>query len=191
MDEVIETNKRFGNIRFNETGISPGEYEHCVFTGCDFTECNLSGLRFSECEFIGCNLSLAATVNTAFRDVKFISSKMLGLRFYQCNKVGLWIKFEDCILDDASFYQLKIKALSFTKCRLHRVDFSDAQIPGCIFSGSDLRDAKFENTKLEKANFSTAINYLIDPAKNQIRGASFSLHGLPGLLTQYDLNIED
>jgi len=43
---------------------------------------------------------------------------------------------------------------------------------------------------LEKADFREATNYFIDPEKNRIKKAKFSLNGLPGLLIPYDIIIE-
>jgi hypothetical protein len=50
-------------------------------------------------------------------------------------------------------------------------------------------DALFDRTNLEKANFSTAQYYRIDPNTNNIKRAKFSLDGLPGLLTAYNIEI--
>jgi len=50
--------------------------------------------------------------------------------------------------------------------------------------------AAFENTILEKADFRTSFNYSIDPEKNRIRKARFSLAGISGLLDKYDIEID-
>ena len=42
---------------------------------------------------------------------------------------------------------------------------------------------------LEKADFSTAYNYVIDPELNTIRKAKFSIAGITGLLHKYDIDI--
>jgi fluoroquinolone resistance protein len=43
---------------------------------------------------------------------------------------------------------------------------------------------------LEKADFRTAYNYSIDPEKNRIKKAKFSIFGVTGLLDKYDIEIE-
>jgi hypothetical protein len=48
----------------------------------------------------------------------------------------------------------------------------------------------FEETNLEKTDLRTAYNYTIDPDKNKLKKAAFSLNGLPGLLSKYDIVIE-
>jgi hypothetical protein len=43
---------------------------------------------------------------------------------------------------------------------------------------------------LEKVDFRTAVNYAFDPNSNKIKKAKFSLMGLAGLLSKYDIDIE-
>jgi hypothetical protein len=50
--------------------------------------------------------------------------------------------------------------------------------------------AIFENTTIEKSDFRTSFNYLIDPEKNRIRKARFSITGIAGLLDKYDIDID-
>jgi hypothetical protein len=42
---------------------------------------------------------------------------------------------------------------------------------------------------LEKADFTTAYNFQIDPDLNRVAGAKFALQSLPALLTKYKLRI--
>jgi hypothetical protein len=50
--------------------------------------------------------------------------------------------------------------------------------------------ATFESTIIEKADFRTSFNYSIDPEKNRIKKARFSLAGIAGLLDKYDIEID-
>jgi hypothetical protein len=43
---------------------------------------------------------------------------------------------------------------------------------------------------LEKADIRTSHNYTIDPEKNKVKKAKFSIHGIAGLLDKYDIEIE-
>jgi hypothetical protein len=52
-----------------------------------------------------------------------------------------------------------------------------------------LAGATFDNTNLEKTNFTTAFNYSIDPDNNRIKKAKFSVPGVLGLLNKYDIVI--
>lgn len=69
------------------------------------------------------------------------------------------------------------------------VDFSQADLSGASFLGSELSGAVFDQTNLEKADFREAENYRIDPESNRIKIARFDLEGLPGLLGKYGIKI--
>ena len=70
------------------------------------------------------------------------------------------------------------------------VDFTETDLTKSHFSNTDLTDAIFYRTMLKEANLFTALNYIIDPELNNIRKAKFSMHGLSGLLSKYDIVIE-
>jgi len=105
--EQIFIDETFDKKDFEDSPLARGEYENCIFKHCDFSNTDLSEIIFLECEFIDSNLSLVKLTKTAFRDVKFKDSKMLGLHFENCDEFGLSFSFEKCSLNHSSFYQLK------------------------------------------------------------------------------------
>ena len=167
-----------------------GEYENCSFTGCNFSSADMVGIVFTECTFTECNLSMANTKGTAFKEVEFLNCKMTGINFSICEPFLLAMNFTDCQLNLASFYNLKLKGTRFKKCMLHEADMVQTDFTNASFSECDLRNAIFENTILEKADFRSAINYTLDPEQNRIKGAKFSIQGVPGLLDRYKISIE-
>ncbi|HNX08430.1 MAG TPA: pentapeptide repeat-containing protein, partial [Bacteroidales bacterium] len=64
-------------------------------------------------------------------------------------------------------------------------------LSGAVFDNCNLDRAIFQHTLLEKADFSTAYGYAIDPEVNRLKQARFSSTGLNGLLYKYDLEIID
>ena len=70
------------------------------------------------------------------------------------------------------------------------VDFGRADLSGSAFYDCDLKNSIFDSSNLSKCDFRKAINYAIDPDNNKISKAKFSLIGIPGLLTKYDILIE-
>ncbi len=166
------------------------EYDNCTFIDCLFGDANLTGIIFTQCRFEGCNLSNANTKGTAFKEVAFINCKMLGLNFSVADPFLMTMGFSDCQLDLASFYRLKLKGTRFIKCSLREADLTEADFTNISFDGCDLAHAIFDNTILEKADFRSANNYSIDPEANRIKKAKFSLQGVPGLLTKYNIEIE-
>lgn len=175
---------------FTQNPPERGEYENCLFKGCDFSECDLSAFTFIACEFEECNLSLAKLGKTGFQEVVFSQSKMLGLRFDTCNEFGLSFTFNNCLLDHSVFFKLRMKKTIFRDSRLMEVDFAESDLSESIFDNCDLSGAVFENTNLQKANFRSSFNYSFDPELNQIRGAIFSKSGVIGLLSKYTIVIE-
>jgi uncharacterized protein YjbI with pentapeptide repeats len=126
---------------------------------------------------------------TALRDIKFYDCKLVGLQFQQCNDFLFSVAFENCVLNLASFYKLKIKKTTFKNSSLQEVDFTETDLTQSLIDTCDLSRALFENTILEKVDFRTSFNYAIDPEKNKIKKAKFSLNSVIGLLDKYDIEI--
>jgi len=133
---------------------------------------------------------MATLSMTCFRNVKFSGCKMLGLHFDACNPIGLSFKFENCILNHSSFFKLKLKGTVFEHCTMHKVDFSDVDLSNVVFKECDLMMALFENTNLKGADFTTALQYALDPEVNVIKGAKFAYPGVLGLLTKYGIDVK-
>jgi uncharacterized protein YjbI with pentapeptide repeats len=100
------------------------------------------------------------------------------------------MEFESSQLNLASFYNLKLRKTTFNKCELRETDFVNADLSGSQFSECDLNKTLFENSNLSNCDFRSAYNYTIDPEKNKISKAKFSIEGVSGLLSKYDITIE-
>jgi len=179
-DQTFEQGQVFGR----------GEYENCLFRGCDLSEADLSQYSFINCTFDACNLSLAKLHKTLINHVHFKDCKMLGLRFDSCNPIGLSFSFKGCQLQHASFYRIKSRRTRFSKCLLVEVDFVEADFTEAVFEECDLSGAIFDHTVLEKADFRTAYHISLDPENNRIKKARFSILGIAGLLDKYEIDIE-
>ena len=188
-DSYIE-NKSYNGQNFTEKKFIFGEYERCTFTNCNFSNVDFSEMIFSDCVFENCDLSTAKLKETAFKDVKFKSSKLLGLHFGDCKIFLLSFNFENCILNYASFYKLKIKNTIFKDCRLEQVEFIETDLTNSTFDNCDLHKTKFVNAILENSDFRSAFNFLIDPEINKMRKAKFSMENCVGLLSKYNIVIE-
>jgi fluoroquinolone resistance protein len=182
-------NQTFEKIDFTSNTINVDEYDACIFQSCNFENQNLDNFTFIDCEFIDCNLSLIKATNTAFKTVKFSNCKLLGVDFSQCNTFLLNMNFESCVMNLTSFYQLKIKQKVFNNCSLNEADFSETDLSESNFNNCDLKRAIFNRSVLIKTDFTSALNFSIDPETNKIKGAKFSKNNLVGLLTKYQLKI--
>lgn len=188
MDYFFEEN--FEQINGTEKPLINGEYEQCVFLNCDFTNAQWTQFKFIDCKFIDCNLSLASLLGVVMNNVYFQGCKLLGIHWFQCDKLSFIVSFEDCQLSNAAFYKANLKKTKFLNCDLTEVDFSEADCSECIFDGVNLAGAVFDRTNLVKADFRNASNFSINPNQNILKGAIFDANNLAGLLQEYKLVIK-
>lgn len=186
----LEQGKTFENENYADHQLNPTEYDQCKFIQCDFSNANLCDSKFIDCVFIQCNLSNTKIRNTAFREVIFEQCKLLGTPFESCNEFGLEFTFKECTLDHSSFFQRKIKKTKFINSQIREVDFTECDLSSSTFENCDLTRSIFFNSIMLGVDFRTALNFSIDPEKNQIKKSKFSMEGLKGLLENHDLNIE-
>lgn len=190
MTPTYHTDETFTKHNATEKPLPKGDYEGCTFNQCDFSNVNWSNFRFIECEFIGCNVSNAQLNTTSLQDVTFTNCKLWGLRFDTCSTFGFSITFTKCQLNHASFYGMDVSRSRFTQCNLQEVDFTESNLSGCTLDQCDLLQVIFDTTNLEKTDFRTSTNYTINPERNKLKGALFSLPEVTGLLDGYNIHIE-
>jgi uncharacterized protein YjbI with pentapeptide repeats len=166
------------------------EFDEYRFIGCDFSGADLSGLRLTDCLFERCNLSSAKLAGTALQNVAFAECKLLGLQFTACRDMLFGVHFDQCQLRYASFAGRKMPATRFVGCWLEESDFADADLSTAVFQDCTLGGAIFQNTQLVGADFTTATGFTIDPESNHLRTARFTLHGLLGVVSKYELVVE-
>jgi uncharacterized protein YjbI with pentapeptide repeats len=82
-----------------------------------------------------------------------------------------------------------MKGTTFTDSSLVAVDFMSTNLTAVLFSNCDLYRSEFEKAIADK-DFRTSYNYSIDPTKTKLKKAQFSIDGLKGLLTKYDIIVE-
>jgi uncharacterized protein YjbI with pentapeptide repeats len=177
-------------IDFSNGKLSNMEYDSVLFADCNFSKADLSGVAFIDCTFKTCDMSLVKANNTAFNNAQFINCKLLGIDFSRCKDFLLSFSFDNCILDFATFYQKKIKKTLFNNCSIKEVDFTETDLTESKFIECDLTLAVFENSNIEKVDFTKAFNFGIDLEVNKVKNAKFSSSGLSGLLLKYPIIID-
>lgn len=187
MEKYIE-DQHFENI--SRQPLLPAEYDGCTFTGCDFSEVDFSAFSFNQCHFTDCNLSMVKLHKTALKDVRFSRCKLLGVHFDDCSEFLFEVYFEDSMIQVCTFMERNLKKTRFIRSEIKECDFSSANLTDAVFDQCDLTGTLFENCNLEKADFRTSFNYILDPEKNKLKKTRFSLQGLPGLLAGYDIRID-
>jgi uncharacterized protein YjbI with pentapeptide repeats len=180
----------FTNIIYEENAIRYKEYEECIFRNCDFSACDFTGVMFVECTFFDCNFKDTKINYVSLREVQFIKCNFTAVNFAMTDQVIYNFNFTDCLLDYAQFYALKLKKMHFINCSMVAVDFMGSDLSEVLFDNCNLRRSVFIDTKLEKADFYTSYDYIIDPEKNKVKKAVFSSDGLKGLLKKYDIVVK-
>ena len=186
---IIE-NTNFEKQNYSQVALTKAEYDNCKFVNCVFLDSDLSNVNFTECEFQDCDLSNVNLRHTVLNDVNFSNCKLLGLQFNHCSDFLFSVSFKECNLSLASFYQVKTKGTKFNTCALQQVDFTEAHLTNSQFNDCDFKAAIFERTILEKSDFRTSYNYVIDPEVNKIKKAKFSIPEVLGLLRKYNIEVK-
>lgn len=163
-------------------------YEQVEFVNCQFSD--LATISFIDCVFQDCNLSNASVANARFSDVAFINCKLTGINFSDSKDFGFSIHVENCILDYTIFERKKPAKSSFTNCKIHGADFTQADLSKCRFHNCDFWDAVFANTNVGGVDFTTSKNFTIDPTMNNVKKAKFLSSDLAGLLTRFDIIVK-
>lgn len=189
MEGLIHDSKTFEKIIYAEKSISGREFQDCTFKQCDFQNSNFGNNKFLDCTFEGCNLSLMKLGNTTLNSIIFRDCKILGVNFHECADFLFSVEFTGCTLDFASFAGKKMLKTKFSKCTMKEASFMQVNLAGSTFDQCDLSGAVFNRTDLTSVNLVTAYNYSIDPEINTLKKASFSLQGLPGLLSRHQIKV--
>lgn len=184
--------RKFEQLDLAGAELRDKQFYDCEFLRCNFTESRLLNCRFDTCRFVDCNLSTAKIKGTAFQEVTFKSTKMVGIDWTTARwpSVALsgMIGFDECILDGSSFFGLYLRELKLEACHAHDVDFAEVDCEYASFIQTDFANSRFHHTRLGKADFTDALNYEIDVHNNTIAGAKFSLPEAVSLL--HGLGIE-
>lgn len=85
---------------------------------------------------------------------------------------------------------MKLKKTKFLKSKLRDVDFTEADLTESDLRETDLLNAQFYNTNLLRCDFRNAINYLLNPLQNKVKGARFSFPEVQGLLAGLGIILE-
>ena len=147
-----------------------------LFTGCTFRNVKLAESRWrrarlEDCVLEACDLTRLAPAEMALRGVQFSRCKMMGIDW---TGVGEFpdLGFADCNLDYCSFTALRLRKTPFVRCTLIEASFVDADLTEARFDSCRFTGARFERCDLRKASFGGSQDLLLDPATNQVRGAS-------------------
>lgn len=187
--------QHFTNLEVSGQEISAKEFEDCQFKECNFSETQFRNCKFIDCTFIKCNLSNAKVAYSRFSNVDFDECKVIGVDWTRASWSDLALasplKFTQCILNDSSFFALKLPEIILEGCKAHDVDFREGNFYEGNFSYTDFSNSLFQNTNLQAVDFTEAANYDIDIYQNVIKGAKFSSFEAVRLLASLEIELVD
>lgn len=169
---------QFKSLDLSYEEINTINFESCIFTDCQFTETVFDKCKFVDCQFVKCNLSVINPGYSKFLDVVFDQCKLVGVDWtkaaWSSFVVSSPISFYKCIINDSSFFGLKLEEISIEECKAHDVDFREGDFREANFTYTDFTNSLFSRTNLIGADFTEATNYNIDIYLNEIKRAKFS-----------------
>ena len=185
----------FDKVHIESGQILNGKFTDCLFSQCSFETVILNNCRFSNCIFQDCNLNLVQLPGSSFPATHFQKSKLMGIDWTQAawSKAGFesLVGFQECVISHSTFIGLELKSIQITNCIANEVDFRDADLSNADFTGTDLARSIFGNTNLTEADLSQARNYMVDPSKNVLKHAKFSMPEAIALLYSMDIVLKD
>jgi fluoroquinolone resistance protein len=170
-------------------------FENCIFQQCNFSDAQFYKCKFVDCVFTASNLSNIKVDYSKFFDSSFKESKLVGVDWSKAD----WprfnftspISFNECIINDSSFFRLCLNELVLEHCKAQDVDFRSGTFTKAKFSFTDFTNSLFMKTNLREADFSEAENYDINIFNNDIKAARFSRHEAVRLLNSVDIELVD
>ncbi|MBU2515292.1 pentapeptide repeat-containing protein [bacterium] len=200
MTDFDDEKKEYFSMRFTNLNHSGKEicfkvFEDCTFEGCNFNEAIFNKCKFVDCHFVKCNLSVLKVDYSKFTDVVFDECKVIGIDWTKASWANFTfcspIKFHKSILNDSSFFGLKLKEIVIEECKAHDVDFRDGDFSEANFTHTDFSNSLFNKTNLSGADFTEATNYYFDIYFNDIKRAKFCRYEAVNLLESLGIELVD
>lgn len=191
LDGQVLENRQFVDLDFTGELISKSEFNKCNFEKCNFSGAILKNVIFIDCKFKVCNLSNTKVNNSGWRGVEFSRCKIIGVSWRDINKLLLSWHFVDCLIEYCDFNELEMKGVVFEKCQLKNCDMNRVDLQGSKFLDTNLEGTVFQNTNLAKADLRTANYYYIDPTKNNVKNAKFSIPEVVNLLAGFGIEVDN
>jgi fluoroquinolone resistance protein len=175
--------------------LSANVFDECEFRECNFSEAVLEQCKFVDCAFNDCNLSLVKVTGSRFLGIRFTGCKLVGVDWTRATwptvAVRPQLEFDECILNDSSFFGLDLQEMVVKSCKAHEVDFREGDFSGANFQRTDLRHCLFGRTNLAGADLTEATSYDIDIGNNNVQKAKFSRLEATRLLEGLGIEIVD
>lgn len=166
------------------------EFTECKFSKIDFKESFITNCLFIDCTFENCNLSNSKFPGCTFRDAQFKGCKVSGINWTDASNL-VSFNFDDCQINYSIFLGIKLDSFKCTNSQAKGCDFSECSLKNADFTKTDLTETNFHHANCEKASFSDAKQYYIDPSVTKLKDATFSYPEALGLLNSFEIKIDN
>ena len=154
------------------------EFVDCAFTDCAFGQNDIDRLVVSGGHFTRCDLSGLALRGGTLRKCTFTDCRMTG--FEAVDAAVMYVRFEGCALNYASFSSSRLQSVSFYGCPLDHGAFSSLRWKDVAFSDCSLHGAEFRGAPLKD----------VDLRSCDIRALRAALPDLVGCVVRPDQAME-
>jgi len=114
----------------------------------------------------------------------------MGVDFSALQSMLISFVFDGGKAEFCDFKRLDLRACSFCGTSLKDSDFGRANLQKADIINCNLCGTIFTETDLREADLRGSVNCFIDPSKNKMRGAKFSLSEAAGLLAAFGVELE-
>ena len=165
-------------------------FESVVFRNANLSATVLPGVHLRDTQLDTCDLAEAEWEHADFARVELLSCRMLG--FKATEALIHDAVFKECDARYAVLFSARFKAVRFERCMLGEASFQETDLSGVIFRDCDLSQADLRGAKLAGADFrgSRVEGMRVGPA--DVRGAiiepaqAIAFAGLLGLDVRYE-----
>lgn len=138
---------------FDQSDFSQSEWQDCVITQCDFSQADFSeailyrttlqqtklmGANFTKSRFKNVTIKSAMADYAIFAESDWQAVVFFDVRLrdtsFQATKIRQGLEFIDCELDDADFYDTRLKGTDFSRSHFASIKFTIEQAQGSIMS---------------------------------------------------------
>lgn len=110
-------------------------------------------------------------------------------QLYEFFKISGFLYEKAFICRTNPFFSVYFKNCSFNGCKLKDSHFSNTLLKNADFNNVDLLGTVFHDCDLCSADFSSSMNYNIDPRTNKMTKTKFSLPEAAALLHAFDITL--
>ena len=160
----------FKHARLGGTLLSTPHLRDVRFDTCDFAEAAWDKAQMARIEVIDSRLLGFKAIEARIQDALFKGCNGTLALFWSTTFKA--VRFQTCVLREASFYDADLSAVVFDRCDLRGADLRGAKVAGADFRGSQVEGMRVEGCDLR--------GVVIDPTQAVV------FAGLLGLVVRWD-----